>query len=89
MEGWNTTWLSMPNNILVETQKYQEVVHSQEKLIIVEESFLDIGKQMLKTSYILNLGQLLKIARVKKISLIEIKTKKNSEYEWSNHRETS
>jgi hypothetical protein len=37
-------------------------MNSQGKLIIVEEIFLDIGKQMLKTSYILNLGHLLKIA---------------------------
>jgi hypothetical protein len=37
-------------------------VNSQKKLIIVEEMFLDIGKQMLETSYTLNLGQLLKIA---------------------------
>jgi hypothetical protein len=35
---------------------------SQGKLITIEESFLDIGKQMLKISYILNLGQLLQIA---------------------------
>ncbi len=39
-----------------------EVVNSQAKLIIVEDIFLDIGKQMLETSYTLNLGQLLKIA---------------------------
>jgi hypothetical protein len=39
MEGWNTTWLGMPNIILVETHKFQEVVHSQEKLIIVEDVF--------------------------------------------------
>jgi hypothetical protein len=37
-------------------------VNSQGKLIIVEEIFLDIGKQILETSYTLNLGQLLKIA---------------------------
>ncbi len=29
---------------------------------MVEKFFLDIGKQMLETSYTLNLGQLLKIA---------------------------
>jgi hypothetical protein len=34
----------------------------QEKLITIEEKFLNIGKQMLETSYILNLGQLFKIA---------------------------
>jgi hypothetical protein len=47
MEGWNTTWLGMPNT---------------EKRITIEEIFLDIGKQMLKTIYTLNLGQLFKIA---------------------------
>jgi hypothetical protein len=31
-------------------------------MITIEEFFLDIGKQMLETSYTLNLGQLLKIA---------------------------
>jgi hypothetical protein len=45
----------MPNNSPMETYKYQEVMNSQEKLIIVEEIFLDIGKQMLETSYTLNL----------------------------------
>jgi hypothetical protein len=42
--------------------KNQEVVNSQEKLITIKEIFLDIGKQMLKTSYTLSLGQLLKVA---------------------------
>jgi malate synthase len=37
MEGWNTTWLGMPNATHVEAQKYQEVVISQENLIIVKE----------------------------------------------------
>ncbi len=35
---------------------------SRGKLIIVKEIFLDIRKQMLETSYTLNLGQLVKIA---------------------------
>jgi hypothetical protein len=52
----------MPTTTLVEAQKSREVVNSQEKLIIIKEIFLDIGKQMLETSYTLNLGQLLKIA---------------------------
>jgi hypothetical protein len=34
----------MPNIIPMEAQKSQEVVNSQEKLITVEEIFLDIGK---------------------------------------------
>ncbi len=59
MEGWNITWSGMPNIIHVEAQKSQEVVNSQQKLIIVEDIFLDIGKHMLKTSYNLILGQLL------------------------------
>jgi hypothetical protein len=62
MEGWNITWPNMPNITPVEAQKSQEAMNSQEKLNIVEEIFLDIGKQMLKTSYTLNLGQLFKIA---------------------------
>jgi hypothetical protein len=44
MEGWNATWPGMPNTTLVEIQKFQEVVNSQEILIIVKEIFLDIGK---------------------------------------------
>jgi hypothetical protein len=61
MEGWNTTWLNMPNTTPMETKKFQDVVNSQEKLIIVEEIFLNICKKMLETSYILSLGQLLTI----------------------------
>jgi hypothetical protein len=45
----------------MDAQKFQEVVNSQGKLITIEEICLDIGKQMLKTSYTLNLGQLFKI----------------------------
>jgi hypothetical protein len=52
----------MPNSTHMETQKYQEVVNSQKKMITIEEIFLDIGKHMLELSYTLNLGQLLKIA---------------------------
>jgi hypothetical protein len=37
-------------------------VNSPKKLITIEKIFLDIGKQMLKTNYTLNLGQLLEIA---------------------------
>ncbi len=44
MEGWNTTWRSMPNTTPLEAHKSQEVVNSQEKLITIEEIFLDIGK---------------------------------------------
>jgi hypothetical protein len=47
MEGCNTTLPSMPNTIPMDAQKSQEVVNSQEKLIIVKEIFLDINKQML------------------------------------------
>ncbi len=42
--------------------KILKVVNSQRKLITMEEIFLDITKQMLETSYTLNLRQLLKIA---------------------------
>jgi hypothetical protein len=38
------------------------MVNSQKKLITVEEIFIDIGKRMLETSYILSLGRLFKIA---------------------------
>jgi len=56
MEGWNTTWPGMSNTTLVEAKKSQEIMNSQEKLIIVEDIFLDIGKQMLEISSTLNLG---------------------------------
>jgi hypothetical protein len=69
MEGWNTTWPGMSDIIHVETQKIWEVVNSSKKLIIIEKIFLGIGKLMLKTSYILNLGQSLKIALELKINL--------------------
>ncbi len=62
MEGWNTTLLNMPNIIHVEAHKSQEVMNSQEKLITIKKKIQDINKQMLETSYTLNLGQLLKIA---------------------------
>jgi hypothetical protein len=61
MEGCNTTWPGMSNTTLVEAQKSLKVVSSQEKMITIKEIFLDIGKQMLETSYTLNLGQLFKI----------------------------
>ncbi len=77
MEGWNTTWPNMPNITHVDAQKSQEVMNSQGKLIIVEEIFLDIGTQMLKTSYTLNLGQLLKIAlKLKRYLWKKLKPKK-------------
>jgi len=40
----------------MDAQKSQEVVNSQRKLIIIEDIFLDNGKQMLETNYTLNLG---------------------------------
>jgi hypothetical protein len=42
----------MLNTIPMDAQKSQEVVNSQGKLIKIEEIFLDIGKQMLETSYL-------------------------------------
>jgi hypothetical protein len=44
MEGWNTTWSGMSNTTLVHAQKFQKIVNSQGKLIMVEEIFLDIGQ---------------------------------------------
>jgi hypothetical protein len=64
--------------ILVDTQKSQEVMNSQGKLIIVEEIFLDIGKKVLKPSYTLNLGKLLKIALELKRYLEKVETRENS-----------
>ncbi len=52
----------MLNIILIKAHKFQEVVNSQENLIIIEKIFQDISKQMLEKIYILNLGQLLIIA---------------------------
>jgi hypothetical protein len=49
---------NMPNTILIEAQKSRDAMNSQEKLNIVKNFFLNIGKQMLETSYTLNLGQL-------------------------------
>jgi hypothetical protein len=60
MEGWSTIWFGMPNIIPVDAQKFQEVMNSQGKLIIID-IFMDIGKQMLEKNYTLNLRQLLKI----------------------------
>jgi hypothetical protein len=62
MEGWNTTWLGMPNTTPMDTHKFQEIVNSQGKLVTVKEILLDISKQMLETSYTLNLRWLLKMA---------------------------
>jgi len=52
----------MPNTTHVDAQKSQEMVNSQQKVITIKEIFLDIGKQMLETSYTLNLKHLFKIA---------------------------
>jgi hypothetical protein len=46
----------MPNITFVDAHKSKKMVNSQGKLIIIKEIFMDISKQMLKTSYILNLG---------------------------------
>jgi len=65
------------------------MLNSQEKLITVKEIFLDISKQILKSSYTLNLGQLLKIVQVKKVYLAKAKTRENIKSKQNNHRETS
>ncbi len=55
-------WPSMPDTTpSIDSQKPQEFVVSQSKLILVEEIFQDINRQMFETSYTLNLGQLLKM----------------------------
>ncbi len=52
--------------------------------------FLDISRHMLETSYILKLGQLLKIApKLKRYLWQKLKQKKNSKFEQNNHKETS
>ncbi len=77
MEGWNTTQPGMPNISLVETKKSLEVMNSQDKLKLVEKIFLDIGKEMLQTSCILSLGQLLKITpELKRYFYQKLKLKK-------------
>jgi hypothetical protein len=75
MEGWNTTWPNMPNITPVDAHKSQEVMNSQRKLIIVKEFFLDISKQMLEISYILNFKQLLEIVLKLNISLAKVETR--------------
>jgi hypothetical protein len=61
----------------MEAHKSQDVVNSQEKLITIEEIFLNIGKQMLETNYTLNLGQFLKIApKLKRYMWQNLKPKK-------------
>jgi hypothetical protein len=67
----------MPNITPIEAQKFQKVMNSQDKLIIVEKIFLDIGKQMLEINYILDLGQLLRIAlKLKKYLWQKLKPEK-------------
>jgi hypothetical protein len=57
IEGWNTMWPRMFYiTPFIEPQKPQEFVVSQSKLISIEEIFQDINRQMLETSYTLNLG---------------------------------
>jgi hypothetical protein len=43
MEGWNTTWLGMPNTTPMDAHKYKKVVNSQGKFITIKEIVLDIG----------------------------------------------
>jgi hypothetical protein len=75
--GMEHNLLGIPNTIHVEAHKFQEVVNSQEKLIKIEEIFLNIGKQMLETSYILSLGQLLEISpKLKRYLWKKLKLKK-------------
>jgi hypothetical protein len=60
MDGWNTIWPHMLDiTPSLEIPKLQESIVPQSKLILVKKIFQDISKQMLKTSYNLNSGQLL------------------------------
>ncbi len=60
MDGWNTIWPHMLDiTPYLEIPKLQESIVPHTKLILVEKIFQYISKQMLKTSYNLNLGQLL------------------------------
>jgi hypothetical protein len=53
----------MPNTTpSIKTLKLHESIVSQSKLIMVEEIFKDISRQMLEINYILNLGHLLNMA---------------------------
>jgi hypothetical protein len=67
----------MLNITPMDAHKYQEVVNSQGKFITIENIFFNIGKQMLETRYILNLGQLFKIAlELKKCLWMKLKPEK-------------
>jgi hypothetical protein len=60
MEEWNTIWLGMLGTTpSLETSNPRKYVVSQSTLILIEKIFRDISRQMLETSYTLNLGQLL------------------------------
>lgn len=61
---WNISQVAMPNSVtLAQTSKPQQIPFvSLHKLMSIEKAFQDINKQMLETSYTLNLGQLFKIA---------------------------
>ncbi len=51
MEGWNIMWSSMPNvTPYVKIQKLRESIVSHSKLILVEEIFQNVNRQMLKTN---------------------------------------
>ncbi len=77
MEEWNTTWVGMLNTTPMDAHKYKKIVNSQGKLITLKEIFLEIGKQMLERNYILNLGQLFKIApKLKRYLWQKLKPKK-------------
>ncbi len=55
-------------------------MNSLKKLITTKENFLNIGKQMVETSSILNLGHLFKIApELKKYLWKKLKLEKNLE----------
>ncbi len=73
------SWAMMPSSRKpIEPTKSQEIFStSPSKFIYVEEIFQDINKQMLETSYTLNVGYLLKLApNLKKYMWQELKSNK-------------
>ncbi len=60
---WTTSWADMPSSSEpTKSTKFQEIPStSPSEIISMEETFQDISKPMLETTYTLNLRQLIKI----------------------------
>jgi len=76
---WNTSWARLPKSkvstkpIVSQSLFFNHI----NKVMSMEQIFQDISKQMLKTTYILRLGQLLKITpNLKKYTWQKLKLKK-------------